>query len=351
MFSALKKNSKGIIGIDFGSHSIKAVAISKGKGTFQIDAVAESPIPKGLIVDNHFEDIAKLTQIIKQLRKNFPTSYKNVAMAVKGADVITKVIAMSADLDELELESQVELEAENSIPFPIDEIFLDFEIIAPNASDKSLNDVLLSAARRETVLAQVNCVEDAGLTTKIVDVAGHAQSRACELLFDRPDYEKGIAVVDIGASQMMLHIVHQGNVIFSRSKNHGGDACTQMMVEYYGMKFADAEKAKVDHEWPADCDVDVIAPFINATVNYLRFDLRMFTNAPNNIQVDKVILMGGCQLLPGLVTQLEEELSLDIEVANPFIGFEYKNDSDKTLLHKVGTKYMMALGLALRGVQ
>ena len=77
----------------------------------------------------------------------------------------------------------------------------------------------------------------------------------------------------------------------------------------------------------------------------------MFTNAPNNIQVEKVILLGGCQLMPGLVSQLEEELDLDVEVANPFIGFEYKNESDKTLLHEVGSKYMMALGLALRGIQ
>lgn len=351
MFSSLKKNSNAIIGIDFGSSSIKAVAISKGRGTYQIDAVAEAPVPKGLIVDSHFENVDKLAQIIKQLRKNFPASYKNVAMAVSGADVITKVISMNADLNELELESQVEMEAENNIPFPLDEIFLDFEVICPNATDKSLNDILLSAARKETVISQVDCVEEAGLIAKVVDVASHAQSRACEFLFDRADYDKGIAIVDIGASQMMLNIVHQGNVIFSRSKNHGGAICTQMMADHYSMKFVEAEKAKIDHEWPIDCDVDVIAPFVNMTVNHLRFDLRMFTNAPNNIQVEKVILIGGCQLMPGLVTQLEEELELDVEVANPFIGFEYKNDSDKTLLHKVGTKYMMALGLALRGVQ
>lgn len=351
MFSGLKKNSNALIGIDFGSNSIKAVAISKGKGTFQIDAVAEAPVPKGLIVDGHFENIDKLTQIIKQLRKNFPTSYKNVAIAVSGADVITKVISMNADLNELELESQVEMEAESNIPFPLDEIFLDFEVICPNATDKTLNDILLSAARKETVVAQVDCVEDAGLVTKVVDVASHAQARACEFLFERADYDRGIAIVDIGASQMMLNIVHQGNVIFSRSKNHGGAICTQMMSDHYSMKFIEAEKVKIDHEWPVDCDVDVIAPFINMTVNHLRFDLRMFTNAPNNIQVEKVILIGGCQLMPALVAQLEEELELDIEVANPFIGFEYKNESDKALLHKVGPKYMMALGLALRGVQ
>ena len=351
MFSAIKNKSNALIGIDFGSNSIKAIAISKGKGTFQIDAVAEAAIPKGLIVDNHFEDITKLSLIISQLRKKFPKSYKSAAIAVSGADVITKIITMPGHLSELELESQVEIEAENSIPFPLDEIFLDFEIISPNAADTSLNDILLSAARKETVLAQVHCVEDAGLATKIVDVASHVKARSCELLFDRDDYDKGVAIVDIGASQMMLNIVHEGKVIFSRSKNHGGDICTQMIAENYDMKFEAAEQAKVSHEWPVDCDIDVVAPFINMTVNHLRFDLRMFTNVPKNIQVEKLILIGGCQLIPGLVAQLEEELDLPIEVANPFIGFEYKNKTDKTVLDAVGSKYMTALGLALRGVQ
>ncbi len=352
MFANMKKaNANALIGIDFGSNSIKAIAISKGKGTFQIDAVAEAPIAKGLIVDNHFEDITKLTQVINQLRKNFPTSYKNVAIAVTGADVITKVIPMNADLSELELEAQVELEAENSIPFPLDEIFLDFEVVSQNANSKDLNDVLVSAARKETVLSQVDCVEAANLTVKVVDVASHALARACELLFVREDYDRGIAVVDIGASQMMLNILHQGKVIFSRSKNHGGALCTQMMADHYGFKFNEAEKIKTEHNWPVDCDVDVIAPFVNMTVNHLRFDLRMFTNAPNNIEVEKIILTGGCQLMPELVTQLAEELELDVEVADPFIGFEYKNEADKILLREVGAKYMTALGLALRGVQ
>ena len=346
-----KMNTSALIGIDFGSSSIKALALSKGKGTFQIDGVAEAPIAKGLIVDNHFEDITKLTQIIKQIRKNFPASYKSVAIAVTGADVITKVIPMNADLNELELEAQVEIEAENTIPFPLDEIFLDFEIISPNANNKELNDVLVSAARKDNVLSQVDCVESAGLKTKVVDVASHALARACELVFMREDYDKGIAVIDIGASQMMLNILYQGQVIFSRAKNHGGTICTQMMSDHYGFKFSEAEKLKVEHNWPADCDVDVVAPFINMTVNHLRFDLRMFTNAPNNIQVDKVILTGGCQLLPELAAQLSEELGLEIEIADPFIAFDYKNESDRALLKNVGVKYMTALGLALRGVQ
>ncbi|MEI6898012.1 MAG: pilus assembly protein PilM [Psychromonas sp.] len=351
MFSVLKRNSTALVGIDFGSHSIKAIALSKSNRVFQIDAVAEAVLPKGVIVDNNFEDIAKLTQVIKQLRKKIPASYRHAAIAVSGADVITKVITMNADYNEFELESQVEIEAENSIPFPLDEIFLDFEIISPHMADRSLNDILLSAARKETVLSQVHCVESAGLIIKVVDVGSHAQSRACELIFEREDDDKGIAIVDIGASQMMLNIVHGGHIIFSCSKNHGGAVCTQMMADHYKMKFKDAEKAKITHTWPPGCERDVLTPFIYMTVNYLRFDLRMFTNVPKNIQVEKIILIGGCHLIPGLVEQIELQLGLNVMVANPFVDFEYRNKSDKTLLHNAGAKYMTALGLALRGAE
>ena len=351
MLSKFRKiGPNGVIGIDFGSNSIKAMAISKGQGTYQIDAVAEVAISKGLIVDNRLEDVTKITQVIKQLRKNFPSNYKHAAIAVTGTDVITKVMAMSADLNELDLEAQVELEAEHSIPFPLDEIFIDFEIIGANASDKELNDILVSAARKECVLSQVQCVDDSGLKTRIVDIASHALARATELVFAEDDYNKGIAVVDIGASQMMLNILHQGNVIFTRSKNHGGAVCTQMMMDRYGFSFQEAEKMKIDRNWPVDCDLDVIAPFINMTINHLRFDLRMFTNAPNKIEVTKLILTGGGQLMPELVAELQEELEMDVELANPYLGFEFKNEADKTLLSQSGAKYMMALGLALRGV-
>ncbi|MFT4836176.1 MAG: type IV pilus assembly protein PilM [Psychromonas sp.] len=350
MFKVFKKsNPSALIGIDFGSSAIKAIALSKIKGNFQIDAVAEIAVEKGVIVDHRFEDMGKLTEIIKRLHKNFPASHQNVAIAVSGADVITKVIPMNTDLNDLALEYQVEIEAENSIPFPLDEIFLDFEIIGSNANNPDFKDVLVSAARKDTVLSQVSCIEKAGLQVQIVDIASHALARAFNLLFSSEDFDKGIAVVDIGASEMTLNILHQGQVIFSRTKNHGGAVCTQMIADRYGLKLAEAEKIKVERDWPLDCNIDVLAPFITMTVNHLRFDLRMFTNAPKNIDVAKIMLTGGCQLLPGLADQIQEQLDFETEIVNPFLGFEYKNPSDKNFLHQFPTKYMMALGLALRG--
>lgn len=351
MFSFLKKkNSNALIGIDFGSNCIKAIALSKTKGTYVIDAIAEISIKKGLIVDGHFVDIPKLTSIIEQLRKNFPDFYNNVAIAVTGVDVITKTLKINAYLDELELESQVEIEAEMSIPFPIDEIFLDFEVIGPNFDDSNFNDVLMSVARKENVVSQVDCVEDAGLKAKIVDVASHAQARACQLLFDPEDHQKGIVIIDIGASQTMLSILYQGNIIFTRKKNYGGDACTELIVERYGLSFSAAEKAKITKKLPTGCEDDVIPLFINKVIDNLRLDLRMFTNSPENIKLEKIILTGGGQLLNGFSSKIETELKIKVDVADPFRGFEYANSSDEKLLVRQGVRYILALGLALRRV-
>ncbi len=351
MFSFFKKKiANALIGIDFGSNYIKAIALSKKRGTYVINAVAEIPIEKGLIVDGHFEDIPKLISIIKQLQKNFPNSYHNVAIAVTGVDVITKTVKMNADLDDLELESQVEIEAERSIPFPVDEIFLDFEVIGPSLDDPNFNDVLMSVARKENVMSQVDCIEDAGLKTKIVDVASHAQARACELLFDSEDYEKGIVIIDIGASKTMINILYQGNVIFSRIKNYGGNACTELIVERYGLSFSDAEKAKKTNKLPAGCEDDVIPLFIKQVIDNLRFDLRMFTNSPTNIKLDKIILTGGSLLLNGFPNKIETELKIKVDVADPFRALEYTNSSDESLLESQGVRYILALGLALRGV-
>jgi len=121
------------------------------------------------------------------------------------------------------------------------------------------------------------------------------------------------------------------------------------MVEPYGLTFADAEKAKITGNLPVDCDVDVIDPFITSTVNQLRMDLRMFSKVPNSIKIEKAILMGGGLLMKDLVAHIGTELDLNVEVASLFNGFNYQNKADETLMRTEGAKYILALGLALRG--
>lgn len=350
MFSFLKKsNANALIGIDFGSNCIKAIAISKHQGTYIVNSVAETSLEKGLIVDGRFENIPLLMAIVAQLCQRFSDSYKNVAIAVNGIDVITKIIKVNAELTELALESQVEIEAEASISFPIDEIFLDFEVVGPCIDEPEFNDVLMSVARKENVISQVSCIENAGLKAKIVDVASHAQARACDLVFETDDYDKGIVIIDVGASQIMINVVHHGRIVFSRTKNYGGNAYSEFIAERHNLSFSDAEKRKKTNKLPAGCEGDILPLFLKQVINHLQFDLRMFTNTPDNIKLDKIFLTGGCSLLNGFSEKLEEELKIKVEVPDPFSAFEYENISDKKLLLEQGCKYMIALGLALRG--
>lgn len=348
-FGLIKTTSAGLIGIDLGSYAIKAVAISNIRGIYQVDAVANMLLPKGLIVDNHLQDISKISLVIRQLQKKLPVDYSNAAIAVTGADVMTKVMSINSTLNDLELQSQVEIEVENDIPFPLDEVFFDFEMLAVNEDDDSLNNILVSTARKESVLSHVQCVDEAGFKTNIVDIASHALARSVNYLLPIDNQQQSIAVVDIGASQMMLNIIHQGDIIFSRSKSHGGDVFTQMLVDRYCISFQDAEKLKSNAEFPGGCDIELLAPFIDQTIHYLQADLHMFANAFNHLQVRKIIVVGAGGLLPGFLKRLNNELNMEVIKLQYSKKLRFKKQGDSELFEQVGSQYMMALGLALRG--
>jgi len=340
---------QGIIGIDFGSHSIKAVALTKKQGVLVVEGAIEICLKKDFVIDGRLQEIDEITTILKKVKRFFPASFKYVAIAVSGSDVITKTMVINNSLSEQELLSRVEMEAENTIPFPLDEIFIDFEVIGVNLNDPSCNDILVSAARKESVLSQVQCVDQSGLKTVIVDVATHALARAVGLLIDSESYHRGVAILDIGASQMTLSILYKGNLLFTRSKNHGCAVCNKMLSETYGLSMAEVEKIKTEGRFTPDCIVNVISPFINMTINHLRFELRMFTNSQHHLSINKLLLTGGGTLMEELVTQLSSTLDLDVDVANPSHCFQFKNQQDKKVFSANASQYMLAIGLALRG--
>jgi type IV pilus assembly protein PilM len=349
-FRLMKLTSTGVIGIDLGSHSVKAIAISIKRGIYRIDGAVEVLLPKGVIIDNQLERADKLSLIIKQLLAYFPHYYKHAAIAVTGTDVITKVMTMDAQLGSFALENYIKLAVEDELPFPLDDVFIDFETIGTNEEDPSLNNVLVSAARKDRVLLQVQCIEAAGLTTKIVDVANHTLIRAVDFISLPDDFDRAVIVLDIGASQMMLNILYQGNIIFSRSKNHGGDICTNMIAEHYGVSFEEAEQIKVTHNFPDDCDEKVLHPFINMTLDFLRFELRMFNSTPHQFDPTKVVLTGGGALTVGLVEAFQTALDMEVILAEFYSHFTFKHAEDGSRLERTSSKYMVALGLALRGV-
>ncbi|WP_219590342.1 PilM family type IVa pilus assembly protein TapM [Aeromonas salmonicida] len=346
MFGLFNKGSLlPLAGIDFGSQTIKAVTITGRPGKLHLESVAEVVTPKGTLVDYQLQDIERVSQSLKTLKRLINGNSQYAATAVTGSNVITKVIQVDARLSENELENQVQLEAEQIIPFPLDEVSLDFEILSL-ASDQDRQEVLLSAARTESVNGRVSALAEAGMTTKVVDVGAHALGRA--VLACQPEllaWEKPVGVIDIGASAMTFAALVKGQTIYSRLQNVGGDQYSQALSSFYSMSLEEAEQAKIKGTLPADHELDVLLPHINALLQQVRRNVQLFCSSSGYRELSKLVLTGGGSLLPGLVSQLQDELNCDVLHPDPFSLFG-KPKGEGGVVH--GAKYMTALGLALR---
>lgn len=334
-----------MIGVDFGSQTIKAVVVSGRPGKFQIDACAEVATPKGSIQDYHLHDIDKVTQAIKQLLKLLSSKPKFAATAVSGSNVITKITQVDNQLSDLELEGHIQLEAEQLIPFPMDEISLDFEVLGPNLNDPTRNDVLVSAARTDSINGRVSALQDSGVQVKVVDVGLHSLGRAVMNMLPelQEDTEhKVCALVDIGAVSLTFGVLLDGEIIYSRLQSFGGDNFTQSIASFYNMTMDEAERAKVQNSLPADADMDVLAPYITLLIQQIRRNIQLFCSSSGYRSVDMLVLSGGGSMIPGLSQQLAMEMQLDVRHPNPA---ELMGKGEQSV-H--GAKYMTALGLALR---
>ncbi|MGY6038657.1 PilM family type IVa pilus assembly protein TapM [Aeromonas sp. AE23HZ002T15] len=346
MFGLFSKGSLlSLAGIDFGSQTIKAVTLSGRPGKLHLESVAEIPMPKGTLVDYQLQDIERVSQSLKSLKRLIQGDCEHVATAVTGSNVITKVIQVDTNINDSELESQVQLEAEQLIPFPLDEVSLDFEILGVT-TDESRQEVLLSAARTESVSGRVSALTEAGMNTKVVDVGAHALGRAVlACLPELQTWEKPVGIVDIGASAITFAALIKGQVIYSRLQNFGGDQYSQALASFYSMSLEEAELAKTQGSLPVDHEIEVLQPHLNTLVLQVKRNVQLFCSSSGNKELSRLVLTGGGSLLPGLAKQIGSELGCDVSHPDPFVLFG-KPKGEGGLIH--GAKYMAALGLALR---
>lgn len=336
-----------VVGIDFGSQTIKAVVISGKPGRFQIDACIEVLTPKGCLVDYQMQDVERISQSVRQLVKLLPGHPRYAATAVSGSNVITKITQVDNKMTGSDLEGHIEMEAEQIIPFPIDEISIDFEVLGPNLSDPTRNDVLVSAARTDSVTSRATTIQDAGLQVKVVDVGLHALARSVLALMPDMVDEKAqsvTALIDIGALSLTFGVMVNGEIIYSRLQSFGGDNFAQSIASFYNLPYDEAERTKVQSRLPADADMDVLAPYITLLVQQVRRNIQLFCSSSSYREVNMLVLSGGGSLIPGLAEQLAMELQIEVKHPDPF---------DVTPRHRSeyvthGAKYMTALGLALR---
>lgn len=354
-----KKQIPLMVGIDIGSHSIKAVLLSQKGDGYCLEAYDIEPIPRGLVADREIQDIEAVSVVLAKIRKKIPKNVKYAVAAVSGATVISKVIYMDVNLSDDDLEGQIEIEADSLIPYPLNEVALDFEKLEVNDADMTKVNVLLSAARTESIESRVEAIEAGGFDAKVIDVESYALSRCAELCLsqltqesEEPQEQEAqsqvIALIDIGATMTLFSVVADGQNIYSRDQMFGGDMYTQSIGSYYQQSYEDSERAKVTSDLPPNYTFEVLAPFQTSLLQQMRRGIQMFLSTSGKENIDSIIVSGGSSLIEDIDQLMIEELGIKAVIANPFIDMEINTDIDQQHLAKVQSQLMVATGLALR---
>ena len=352
MLSSLwKKKTAKMVGIDIGSHAVKAVLLGQTDDGYVLEDFAIEAMPRGAVIDREIQDIEAVGNIVAKLRNKLADPVKVCASAVSGQTVITKIIYMDVNLTEDDLANQIEIEADSLIPFPLDEVSLDFETLDVNESDPSKVNVLLSAARTESIAARVSALESGGFTAKVIDVESYAISRAYDLCLPLlPDdaADKVVAMIDIGAAMTLFSVTDSSKHIYSRDQLFGGEQYTRSIVSYYNKTFDDAEQAKITNDLPPNYTFEVLAPFHTILVQQIRRAIQMFLTTSGKDKIDYLALSGGSAMVEGLETLLRDELGIHTVVINPFSAMTIADRVNQEELKKSAPQLAVAAGLALR---
>lgn len=341
-----------ILGVDISSTSVKLIELSRqGNGRYRVEAYAVEPLPANSVVEKNITDAEAVGEVIKRVLNKSRSSAKQAAVAVAGSAVITKTIQMSAAFREQDLESQIQLEADQYIPYPLDEVSLDFEILGPNEHNPEQNDVLLAACRRENVELREDALEIGGLVAKVVDVEAYAMERAMGLVL--PQLDNGndlltVAVVDIGATMTTLSVLVDGKTVYTREQLFGGKQLTEEIMRRYGLSQEEAGLAKKQGGLPDDYVAEVLEPFREAVVQQVTRSLQFFFSSTQYNEVDYVVLAGGTASIPELADVVQTTVSTPTLIANPFTEMSLSSKVNASALSNDAPSLMIACGLAMR---
>jgi type IV pilus assembly protein PilM len=352
MFSS---QSEPLLGLDVSSSSVKLVELNRTKsGQLVLERCAIEPLERGWITDGNIEKFDEVADAVRRLIKKSGTKTRNVAMALPPSAVITKKIVLPGGMTDAELEMQVEAEANQYIPFPLDEVSLDFCVIGPSSSSAGDIDVLIAASRRERVQDIQGLAESAGLKPVIVDVESYASRMAAKRLIENlPRKGAGAIVVlfEVGAMTTSMQVIRDDEVLYERDQAFGGAQLTQLIVRQYGFSLEEAESKKRSGELPEDYEFSVLRPFIESMVQEIGRALQFFFTSTPYHKVDYVLLAGGAAALPGLTEAVTQQITFPCSLVNPFDGMEIGSGVRLKKMTREAPSYLTSCGLAMRRFQ
>lgn len=347
-----RRGSQPILGVDVSASNVKLVElVPGGKAGMRLERYAIEPIERGAIVDGNVEKPEAVADALLRAIRRTGTKTRLAAMALPSSAVIAKRITLPAGLRDEDYELQVENEASQYIPFSIDEVNLDFQILGTSAQSEEDVEVLLAASRKEKVEDRVAIAEMAGLQPVVIDVEPYAARTAIDHVTRfLPSQGEGmiLAVFDMGQSTTNLAVVLNGETVFEREQTFGGSQLTQDIVRLYGLTLEEAELKKKSGDLPDNYASELLTPFVEQAASEVARSMQFFFTSTPFTRVDRIFLAGGCAVTAGLAEAIAERTQVATEIMSPFQGMEIAGGIRERELRLDAPALMVGCGLAMR---
>jgi len=351
LFDFFRERTPPLIGVDISSTSVKMVELADdGKGGYRLERYAIAPLPRDAVVDGNIASLEQVGETVLRAWKLLGSREKNVALALPAAAVISKKVNMQAGLSETDMELQVEAEANQYIPFSLDEVNIDFQVLGPVRNSTEEVEVLIAASKKERIEDRLVVAEEAGLKVVIMDVETYATEAAYHLAANQlpnAGREQTVMIVDVGAQVMHINVLHDNQSVYTREQPFGGGQLTQEIIRRYGLSPEEAEIAKRKGGLPDNYNTEVLQPFVQSLAMEIARAAQLFTNS-TQFGIDHILLAGGCASIAGVDEAVEARTQINTVIANPFAGMTLAKNINAANLAVDAPALMIACGLATR---
>ena len=351
-FGLLTSKTKPLIGVDISSSAVKMLELAAtGDGARRVERYAIAKLPREAVTEGNIAKPEAVEQAMRNAWEALGTRIRTVAMALPSSAVTAKKILVPSNATEDEIETQALDEAQHMVPFPLEDITLDFQVLGPSGASQNESEVLVVITRKDRVEERVAVAESAGLKTAIIDVDTYATLSAYEqLVFQLPNSGKGqtVAIIDIGQTTTHINILYDNETVHQREHQFGGQILTQEISRKFGLPWEEAEDAKCKGLLPDSFETEILRPFLDTASQEISRALQLFFTSSQQQHIDHILLAGGCSLVPGLDEAIFAKTQTSTIIANPFGKMAVSGSVSARQLAIDAPSLFVACGLALR---
>ncbi len=340
-----------MVGIDISSSAVKLLELSKSGGHYRVERYAVEALPQNAVVENAITDVEQVGRAVDRVVKRSGTKSRHAAVAVSASHVITKLITVPSGMKDQDLEQQIEMEADHYIPYPLEEVNLDFEVIGPAEANANEDEVLIAACRKDIVDDYIAVIERPGLTPAVIDVDAFAMETAYSLIARQMPgggMEKTVAILDVGSTTTHMNVMHNNRSVYTRDHTFGGRQLTEEIQRRYGLSYEEAGLAKKVGGLPDNYQTDILQPFMEAMCQETMRALQFFYSSTPFNSVDQVMLAGGCAQIPGIDEMIANRVGVPTTIGNPFGSMSLAPRIKPQQLSGEASSLMVTCGLAMR---